>query len=63
MSVSQDNFSLEVAEHIPLENEEAYLDNCCKLCEIGCILSWALPGQGGLGHVNEQPNEYVSQTS
>jgi hypothetical protein len=25
----------------------------------GLILSWALPGQGGCGHLNEQPNEYV----
>ena len=23
------------------------------------IISWAVPGQGGRGHVNEQPPEYV----
>jgi hypothetical protein len=23
------------------------------------IISWATPGQGGKGHVNEQTNEYV----
>ena len=23
------------------------------------IISWAVPGQGGKGHVNEQPAEYV----
>ena len=29
------------------------------LSAAGVILSWAVPGQTGYGHVNEQPNGYV----
>ncbi|RYY77649.1 hypothetical protein EON63_18330 [archaeon] len=28
----------------------------------GIILSWAIPGQGGNGHVNEQSNAYLINT-
>jgi len=51
--------SLEVGEHIPKEREQTYLDNLDRHSEQCIILSWALPGQGGDGHVNEQPNEYI----
>ena len=51
--------SLEVAEHIPVALESSYLSNVDALNRKGVILSWATPGQGGLGHVNEQPNDYV----
>lgn len=50
--------SFEVGEHIPLEKCTGYFDN---LCSTGgdVILSWALPGQAGIGHINCQSNEWV----
>ena len=56
--------SLEVAEHLPKEHEETFLDNLTRIVkEDGwIILSWAKKGQGGLGHVNEQNEEYVLAT-
>lgn len=51
--------SLEVAEHIPLEYERIYVDNLIKHVNKYLIISWAIPGQGGKGHVNEKDNEYV----
>ncbi len=51
--------SMEVAEHIPKTFESVFLDNVCRHAEEGVILSWAVPGQGGHSHVNNQPIEYV----
>ncbi|CAG2225446.1 unnamed protein product [Mytilus edulis] len=51
--------SIEVAEHIPKEYEEIFLDNIFRHANEGIILSWAVPGQGGLNHVNNKPIEYV----
>lgn len=51
--------SLEVAEHIPKEFEDIYIENITKHSSKYIIISWAVPGQGGKGHVNEQSNEYV----
>ena len=51
--------SLEVGEHLPKEYEDIFLNNIVKTSTSGIILSWAVPGQGGDGHVNEQSNEYV----
>lgn len=53
--------SLEVAEHIPEQHEATFLMNVAKTTKRVLILSWAVPGQGGLGHVNTQENEYVIQ--
>lgn len=50
---------LEVAEHIPAEFEDIFLKNISENAESGIILSWAHPGQGGKGHVNEREPEYV----
>lgn len=50
---------LEVAEHIPLQFEKIFLDNVMKFAQDTLVISWAVPGQGGYGHVNEQPLEYV----
>lgn len=52
-------FSLEVGEHIPKSFEGIFLDNICKLCKKLLIISWAIPGQGGLGHANCQANQYI----
>lgn len=51
--------SLEVGEHIPKEYEEAFISNLHNHATKGVVLSWAIPGQGGHGHYNEQPNEYI----
>jgi len=51
--------SLEVAEHIPKESEETYVDNLIRHTGFYLITSWAIIGQGGDGHVNEQDEEYV----
>eukprot|EP01065_Artemidia_motanka_P040545 TRINITY_DN5100_c0_g5_i1.p1 TRINITY_DN5100_c0_g5~~TRINITY_DN5100_c0_g5_i1.p1 ORF type:complete len:310 (+),score=62.64 TRINITY_DN5100_c0_g5_i1:88-930(+) len=50
---------LEVAEHIPHVHENAFLGNLHRHNKKGIVLSWGVPGQGGQGHVNEQPNSYV----
>lgn len=54
---------LEVWEHIPAEFTDALVDNILAAAAPGCyvVLSCAVPGQGGVGHVNEQPNEDVIQ--
>jgi hypothetical protein len=36
-----------------------YLDNIFRLAKEGIILSWAVPEQGGLSHINNKPIEYV----
>ena len=51
--------SLEVGEHIPKEYETNFLDNVCSMAGRTLILSWAVPGQGGYGHFNCQPNKYI----
>lgn len=50
---------LEVGEHVPKEHEQVFIDNVCAFASKDLILSWAIPGQGGKGHVNEHGNEYV----
>lgn len=50
---------LEVWEHIPLEFEDILIENIKTHCKGKLILSVALKGQDGLGHVNCQNNEYV----
>lgn len=51
--------SLEVGEHIPAKHETTFLTNLCTASKQAIVLSWALPGQGGTGHVNEQSSEYI----
>lgn len=53
--------SLEVAEHIPTEFEAKFLDNLARHAKDGIIMSWAVPGQGGLSHVNNRDLKYVIQ--
>jgi hypothetical protein len=50
--------SLEVGEHVPANLSDAYLDN---LTSFGgdIIMSWAIPGQSGVGHINCQTNGWV----
>jgi len=51
--------SLEVGEHIPKDRENIFLDNITKPAKEWLLTSWAVPGQGGDGHVNCQPNQYI----
>lgn len=51
--------SLEVGEHIPEKYEQVYLNNLTKNVTNKVILSWAIEGQGGSGHVNCRNNDYV----
>lgn len=51
--------SLEVGEHIKNRLEAQFLCALVQHANTGIILSWAVPGQGGNNHVNEQTNGYV----
>lgn len=51
--------SLETGEHLPKQYETIFIDNLTRHVQDGLILSWAIPGQGGAGHFNEQPNNYI----
>lgn len=53
--------SLEVGEHIPKEYETTFIYNLHRHNTKGIVLSWAIPGQGGHGHFNEQSNEYITE--
>lgn len=53
--------SLEVGEHIPQLYEAIFIDNIIKHTNGLVIISWAIPDQGGYGHVNCQSNEYIKK--
>jgi SAM-dependent methyltransferase len=50
---------LEVGEHIPEQFENIFIQNLHNNNLEGIILSWAVEGQGGDGHVNCKNNEYI----
>jgi SAM-dependent methyltransferase len=50
-------FSLEVAEHIPASLADAFVVFLTRASDT-VALTAAPPGQGGQGHINEQPQEY-----
>lgn len=50
---------LEVGEHIPAEYEDVFIKNIDKHNRYGVVLSWAVPGQGGDGHINCRPNAEI----
>ena len=50
---------LEVGEHIEPEHEATVLDNIANSATKKIIMSWAIPGQGGFGHVNCRENDYI----
>jgi hypothetical protein len=51
--------SLEVGEHIPFVYETNFIENLVRHARKGIILSWAVKGQPGYGHVNCRNNPYV----
>jgi len=48
---------VEVAEHIPEQYADVFMDTLCK-CAPLCCFSAAHPGQGGSGHFNCQDRSY-----
>lgn len=50
---------LEVAEHVPGEYMDILLDNISKCCDGYLVMSWAVRGQDGFGHVNCMDNYEV----
>lgn len=52
--------SLEVAEHLPADKAELFVDNVTRHGDV-VLFSAAVPHQGGEHHVNEQPPEYWRQ--
>jgi len=50
---------LEVGEHIPAKFEDILIKNLDKNNTKGIILSWAVEGQDGPGHVNCKNNDYI----
>ena len=51
--------SLEVGEHIPAEFEDQFIDNITNHAKKHLVISWAIEGQGGSGHVNCKNNNYI----
>ncbi len=49
--------SLEVAEHLPEESADTFVDNLVRHGKV-ILFSAAVRGQGGENHLNEQPYEY-----
>lgn len=49
--------SVEVAEHLPAKCVDRYVELLTNISDI-VLITAAPPGQGGIDHVNEQPNEY-----
>ena len=42
----------EVAEHVPAQFEDILLSNITNACDDKLVMSWAIRGQAGHGHVN-----------
>jgi hypothetical protein len=49
--------SLECAEHLPAHRAAPLVEWLTKSAPI-VVFSAAIPGQGGKGHINEQPPDY-----
>ena len=49
----------EVGEHVPAQFQDVLIDNVCNACSNELIMSWAVRGQGGTGHVNCLDNDEV----
>jgi SAM-dependent methyltransferase len=50
---------LEVGEHIPANFENTLIQNIHNNNTKGVVLSWAIEGQNGPGHVNCKNNDYI----
>ncbi len=52
--------SMETAEHLPKNSANRYVELLCSLAPV-VIFTAAHPGQGGIGHLNEQPPGYWTE--
>ncbi|HEV2574175.1 MAG TPA: methyltransferase domain-containing protein [Beijerinckiaceae bacterium] len=52
--------SLEVAEHLPPECAQSFVERLCALSDL-VMFSAARPGQGGEMHINERPPSFWAQ--
>ncbi len=59
LGVKGNVMSVEVGEHLRAEHHNAFLDNLSRHCTGKLLLTWAVPGQGGLRHVSERTQEQV----
>jgi SAM-dependent methyltransferase len=50
--------TIEVAEHIEPQDADAFVANIVRSHPKHILMTAAIPGQGGHGHVNEQPASY-----
>ena len=48
-------WSFKVAEHLPPEGSQTFVDNLVRHAERLVIMTAGWPGQGGLGHINCRP--------
>lgn len=53
---------LEVLEHIAFYDEHKVLENIKSICNNILVLSWAIEGQHGYGHINCRNADYVVPT-
>jgi cyclopropane fatty-acyl-phospholipid synthase-like methyltransferase len=51
--------SLEVGEHLPPQFEDIFINNLHNNNKYGILISWAIEGQDGHGHVNCKNNDYI----
>lgn len=51
--------SFETGEHIPNNYEDNFISNLTKHSKEGIIMSWAIEGQPGEGHINCRNNDYI----
>ena len=52
--------SLEVAEHLPPESADGFVESLARLAPV-VLFSAAIPRQGGVGHLNEQWPDYWAE--
>jgi 2-polyprenyl-3-methyl-5-hydroxy-6-metoxy-1,4-benzoquinol methylase len=52
-------YSFEVGEHIPQKYEGNFINNLHNNNKYGIVLSWAIVGQSGHGHINCKNNDYI----
>jgi len=50
--------SIEVAEHLLPEKSDIFVDNLTRASNKYILFTAALPGQGGVGHINERPSSF-----
>lgn len=50
---------IEVLEHIPKQYENVIVNTLIKHTKEKLVISWAVRGQSGVGHVNTQNSDYV----